>query len=163
MACTFCLKRFPWHWHHEPLSCASDECSGLPQPKQYICSSYVHVISFLSAVRNQSLGSSEAWLLSWSSKPEGHGPCSDSQHLFLRARGHQPLNVHGRKPLPTMASGCYQQGPHPVYPSPTDPESLLLSPLSLERICFQCESLARDLSHGPISSNRPSTPGVANY
>lgn len=147
---------------HSPVP-ATDAVASLPQQKQHICSSYVHVISFLSAVRNQSLGPSEAWLLFWSSKPERYGPCSDSQPSFLRARGHQPLNVHGRKPLPTMASGCYQQGPHPVYPSHTDPESLLLSPSSLERICSQCESLAGDLSHGPISSNRPSTSGVANY
>lgn len=75
----------------------------------------VLVLSFLSAVRNQSLGPNKAWLLFWSSKPERDGRCSDSQPSFLRARGHRPLNMHRRKP--TMASGCYQQGPCPPYPS----------------------------------------------
>lgn len=44
-------------------------------------------------------------------------------------------------------------GSPPSLSFSTDTRSLLLSPLSLEWVCFQCKSFARGLFHGPISSN----------
>lgn len=77
---------------------------------------------FLSAVRNQSLlcslAQSKVWVLCWSSQPETGGPWPESQPSFPRAWCPQPLNLHRRKPLPSMASGCCQQGPNPAYPFP---------------------------------------------
>lgn len=144
---------------HSPVP-ATNAVASLPQPKQHICSSYIHVISFLSAVRNQSLEPSEAWLLFWSSKPERHGPCSDSQHSFLRARGHPTSECAWKKAVAYHGIRMLPAGYPPSLSFPHRPGKLAPEPIVP---CFQCENLARDLSHDPISSSRPSTSGVTNY
>lgn len=141
------LKRFPWHWHCEPLSCAIDGCSGPPFPtwsSTYAIAS-VYVVTFLSLLiepksplqpggqaRSCSLlvlKTSEEWSLFW------------LLALVLRARGLQPLHSHRIKRLPSMAPGCCQQGPHPTYPSPLTPAAcfrahcLLMELFSMQELC----------------------------
>lgn len=75
------------------------------------------------------LKTSEEWSLFW------------LLALVLRARGLQPLHLHRRKWLPSMASGCCQQGPNPTYPSPLTPAACFRAHCLLSGIVFNARAL----------------------
>lgn len=97
------------------------------------------------------LKTSEEWTLFW------------LLALVLRARGLQPLHLHRRKRLPSMASGCCQQGPHPTYPSPLTLAACFRAHRLLSGIVFNARALLGTCSMVPYPPISPPLHGVINY